>query len=305
MTQRFASKSSVLLAALLVGTVSASVALCQPPGGGPGGPGGRGPGGPGGFGGRGGGGGPMGGMRQLSPVQTPASALASGLKLTDDQQAQIQSIQDKLKAQRDSLMPRPGQDGGERPDPETMRAAFDKLRTAEQKANKDIEALLTATQKAALPALLRQLDGMRQLGIPLEVLGDLKLTAAQKTQLNAIAKKAADSLPKPGQGRPGDGGPGGPPDGGGPGQGGRGFGGPGGGQRGRGEMDANRQKFHEQAMAVLTDAQKQQVQEFMEAHPRPDGGPGRRGFGGPGGPGGFGGDGPPPPPPDGNGDPTL
>ncbi len=236
----------------------------------------------------------MGGMRQASAVQTPASALASGLQLTDTQKTQIQNIQDKLKQQRDALMPRPGQDGDQRPDPETMRANFDKLRTAEQKANKDIEALLTATQKAALPALLKKLDGMRQVGIPLEVLGDLKLTAAQNTQLDAIAKKAADAMPKPGQGRPGDGDPGGP---GGPGGGGD----PGRGRPDRSAMEANRKKFHDQAMAVLTDSQKQIVQDYMEAHPRPEGfGPG--GPGRPGGPGGFGGDGPPPPPPDGGGD---
>ena len=265
MNARFARKPSVFLAALLIGTVSGSIALCQPPGrpDGPGGPGRR----------------PMGG-RQLSPAQAPISELASGLQLTASQKTQIQTIQNNLKQFRESIMPRPGR-GNDAPPPdrETMRANFDKLRAAEQKANGDIIALLTAAQKPKLPALLKQLEGIGALGIPLEIYDELRLTAAQKTQLNAIAKRMRESMPRPGDG--GERGQGNPPP-------------------PREEMEQNRRQFHEAAMAVLTDAQKTMIQEFIESHPRPPFGGGRPG--GPGGdgdrpppPGGFGDDPPPPP----------
>lgn len=258
MNTRFARKPSVFLATLLVGTVSGSIALCQPPGE---------PGRPGEQGRR-----PRGG-RQLSPAQAPLTALTFGLQLTDAQKTQIQTIQNNLKQFRESIMPRPGQ-GNDAPPPdrETMRANFDKLRAAEQKANTDITALLTATQKPKLPALLRQLEGIGALGIPLEVYDELQLTAAQKTQLNAIAKRMRESMPRPGEGNP-------PPP--------------------HEEMEQNRQRFHEEAMAALTDAQKTIVQEFIESHPRPPFGGGRPGR--PGGPGGEG-NSPPPPPPGGFGD---
>ncbi len=266
MNTRFARKPSVFLAALLIGTVSGSIALCQPPGGF------GGPGGPGGPGRR-----PMGG-RQLSPNQAPLSALTAGLQLTDAQKTQIQSIQNGLKQLRESIMPRPGQGNEPPPDRETMRANMERLRAAEQKANREITALLTATQKSKLPALLKQLEGIGALGIPLQVYDELELTAAQKTQLNAIAKRMRDTMPRPGEG--GERGQGNPPP-------------------PREEMERNRQQFHEEAMAVLTDAQKTTVQEFIEAHPRPPFGGGRPG--GHGGPGGDG-DGPPPPPPGGFGE---
>lgn len=278
-------KTSVLLTALLVGTLSGSVALCQPPDGGfggpggPGGPGGRGgfggpggPGGPGGFGGRG----MMGGQRNLTLSQVPASALSSALTLNATQKTKVQSIQDKLKTQREAAMPRPGQNPGERPDPETMRAAFDKLRQTEEKANKDIEALLTTEQKSKVSATLKSFNALREVGIPLDVYAELKLTAAQKQQLQDIAKAAQPQRPAEGSE---------------PGQGGR-------------PPRVDRRALQEKAMAVLTDEQKKTLDAWMEAHPRPQGGPGGRGgFGGPGRPGGFGGDGPPPPPGGEGGDP--
>ncbi len=262
MTHRFSRKTSVLMAALFIGTVAGSAALCQgPPPGGPGFPGG--PGGPGGPGfGRG----PMGGPRQASAVQAPLSALVAGLKLTDDQKTQIQTIQDQIKQQRDALRPQPGQGNDGPPDPETMRANFDKLRAKETQADKDIKAVLTDTQQKALPGLLKQLDNLHVAGIPAELYGTLNLTDDQQSRIAAIAKKARAAMPGPGQRGP-DGGQGGDP-------------------------RAAMRKVHDQAMAVLTEDQQQQVKSWMDAHPRPNFG---GGHGGPGGPGGPGGDGPPPP----------
>lgn len=292
MRHQFAMKGTVLLAAALAASVALGQGPPSPPGGGPGF---GGPGGPG-FGR-----GPMAGPRQSSAVQTPIEALAAGLRLSDDQSSRIQAIQADVRKQRESLMPRrgPGSDGGP-PDFEAMRANFDKLRAAEQKANKDIEASLTDAQKKALPALLKQLDAWREADIPVELYGDLKLTADQQQKIDAQVKKARESMgPRPG-GLPGDranggGHPGDRPGFGPPGQGERGFGGSG-GPGGRGGFMEARRKMHDQAMAVLTSDQQKAVQDFIDAHPRPQ-------FrGGPGGPGGFG---PPPggfgPPPGGGG----
>jgi len=275
MKPRFATRTSFLLAAALFVAVSGSAARSQPPP----------PGGPG-FGGPGMGRRPMGGPRPSTAAQTPLAALTAGLKLTDDQKARVQAIQDQLRQQRDALMPRPGQGNDAPPDPETMRANFDRLRAAEQKANSDINAALNDSQKKALPGLLKKLDVWRQAGIPAELYGELNLTDAQEQQIEAIVKKARAAMPPPPGGQPGDGGPG----------------------RGHGDRGQARQKMHEQAMEVLTVDQQKAVQDYIDAHPRPPfghgpGGPGG-GFppppggenGGPPPPGGEEG-GPPPPPP--------
>jgi Spy/CpxP family protein refolding chaperone len=276
----FSLKASVSLAALLLGIASSSIALSQGPppggpGGGRGGPGGfGGPGGPGGFGRR-----PMGGPQQSTALQTPIAALTAGLKLTADQKSQIQEIQDQIKEQRTTLMARPNQGGGDRPDPSTIRANFEKLRTAETKADKDITALLTSAQKQALPVLLQQLDTWREVGIPAELYADLNVTGDQQAKIDAIAKKARAAM-FAGGGRRGPGGP---------------DSGPGGGPGGPGGMEQARQKVHDQAVAVLNDDQQKLVADYIEAHPRPERGRG------PGGGGGFGpppgGDGGAPPPP--------
>lgn len=264
MKRRFAIELS-LLAALLVGEVAGSMALAQPP---PGGPGPGGPGGPPPFGGRG-----RFGPRPSTPIQTPLAALKAGLKLSDNQAAQVQKLQAEWQQQRETLLPRP-EPGAAPPDPEAMRANFEKLRAAEQKANNDFVATLTPAQKQALPGLLRQLDIWREAGIPVELYGELKLSADQQKKIETIVQQARPAPPAPGSGPP-------PP----------GEGGPG---RGRREMQEARRKMREQVMGVLSAEQRKRVQAFIEAHPRPPFG------GGPGGPGeGF----PPPPPPDGDGPP--
>ncbi len=268
-TQNKRWSGSVLWAALLLGTLSGAAALSQPPPDGPphGGPGGfgHGPGGPG-----------MRGGRQLTVVTIPAAALTAGLKLTDDQAAKISAIQDAVKTQRDTLMPRPAE-GQAPPDRETMQANFDKLRSGEAKAKADIEALLTDSQTAKLPAFLKEMSLLQRAGIPAEVYAELKLTTDQKSQIASLVKQAQANAPAP---PPRDGSGDGPPPPMGGGRGGRG--GPGGLDK------ATRDKV----MAVLTSDQQQILKDWMEAHPRPQrgGGPGGRG-----GRGGQGGDfGPPP-----------
>src|SRR5580658_3945396 len=96
---RCSGRSAITIAALCAASVTASLALAQPPGG-PGGQGGPPPGG-GQFGGPGRGpGGPMMGMRQVTVLDVPAAALKDPLTLTDDQTTKIAAIQKKANAQR-------------------------------------------------------------------------------------------------------------------------------------------------------------------------------------------------------------
>ena len=117
-----------------------------------------------------------------------------------------------------------------------MRARFEKMRASEQKADKDIQATLTATQKQALPGLLKRLDVWRGAGIPAELYGKLSLTAAQQQKIAEIVSKARQAGGEPGAGR---------------------------GARGQ-----SRQKVHNQAMAVLTAGQRKMVTAYRNAHPR-------------------------------------
>src|SRR5437763_112443 len=61
---------------------------------------------------------------------------------------------------------------------------------ADQKASKEIEAVLTPAQKTKLPGVLKQLEAARGAGIPLEVVSDLKLAPDQWKKLEVISKEA-------------------------------------------------------------------------------------------------------------------
>lgn len=268
MTRRFPMFRRIFTTlTLLAGTSLVSLAFAQgpdgpPPPGGPGGRGGQGSfGGPGGFGR-----GQFGGTP--SAANTPVSVLESGLKLTADQKTKIQQLQQQMQQQMRELFPRPGAGGP--PDPETMQANITKMRGLDQKVSTQIEALLTADQKAKLPGLLKDIEALRGTGIPMEVYKDLKLTADQKAKLAAISKKSQQTMQSAiEQARnSGD------------------F-----GSVREAMMNARRQT-EEQAMDVLSDDQRKIVTQYKEEHPQQ--GPG--GFGGPGGgPGGRPGPGGPPP----------
>lgn len=255
-------------------------ALAQPPGGPGGFGGGPGQGGPppGGPGGPGRPGGPMGMMGPVTALQLPMPVLEKALQLTEDQKSQIDQIkQDTNKARRDLQPPQPDP-GSPPPDPEEMRAAFDKIRALDQEANKKIEAVLSDDQKKTLSNLLMQLNDFRIVGLPGEIAPELKLTSDQVQKIHDIAMKTQKAMQQIFQG--------GPPQGGDPGA-------------MRDKMNSLHKKAHDSALAVLTDTQRQTVEQFEKTHPRP--GPGR--FGGPGGPGGpgrpGGPGGPPPGGPDG------
>jgi uncharacterized membrane protein len=198
----------------------------------------------------------------MSLVDLPPAVLQAGLKLTDSQKTKIARIQEKFQQARKDLMPLPEEAP---PDPESMRDNMEKLRSLHQQATKDIEAVLTTSQKKAIPTVLREIQALRMAGIPAELLGTLKLSDDQRKQIASIVQQAQqETRQKMDAARQS-------------------------GDRNamRDIMEQSRQDIHDKAMAVLTDDQKAQVEKFVAEHPLPPGGPG---FGPPpGGPG----DGPP------------
>ena len=250
---------------VLVGTLLSTTAFAQRPGPPPGGPFGS-PGSP--FGGPGGPfGGPgreMRGPRPSSLADTPLAALAAGLKLTAAQKSKITTIQSTYREQRQHWMPRPGD--GPPPPREAMRGMMDKMRGLDQATNTEIKAVLTDTQKAALPTLLKTFDDLRFAGIPLETYGALNLRAAQKAQIASFVQAGQQSLrtTMDHARQSGD------------------FGAI------REAMQTSRDQVRQKTDSVLTPTQKTLIAHYKASHPRPD-----RGFGPPPPGGGFG-----PPPPD-------
>lgn len=255
----------------------------------------------------------MGGPRRaMTLAGAPIEALQKGLGLKPDQAKKIGGIIDKLRSERRAMfegmrgggpggpgMGGPGGPGG------GMQAMMQKMQVGEKKATDQINAILTPAQRAQAPALVKQLDAARSIGLPVQVVPDLKLSPAQVSKMEALGKSQRDQMMKMfAGGRPG--GPGGPgmmggPRPGGPGMGRPGgrpgapggsamMGGPGGGMDGiRKMMEGARAK----ARAILTKPQQAIVDKYEKEHPRRGmGGPGMGGPGGPGGPGMMGGPGP-------------
>ncbi len=254
----------------------------QGAGGGRGGRGGRGGQGGGGFGGAGGGfggqgGGGFGGGQRgqfgARPIQLSDLSVATmdyGLKLTADQKAQIQTVLTQratdMKALPAQMPPMPGQqmDDATR---QAMQDARQKRTELTNKANTDILAVLTADQKAMLPEFTKDLQTMQQAGIPIAILGDLKLTDGQKKKIVAQAQQSQVAMQEkmrasitPGQ-RPT----------------------PEERQTMMTDMQAMQKDSTDKIMALLTPTQHAMIDDYNRAHPQPAFG----GFGGPGG--GFGG----------------
>jgi Spy/CpxP family protein refolding chaperone len=206
-----------------------SVAFAQAdPGAAPGGGAraGRGQGGRPGQGGRGG--------AQASPATIPVSAYSSEIKLSADQVSKIEAIQKKYAADTKDLVPQPG---GDRQAMQELRA---KRQEIGQQATKDIEAVLSDDQKTKLAAVLKDFTAMQMVGIPAAALGDLKLTADQKSKILAIAKPLQAKMQEAMQA-------------------GQNGGGGGGFQAIREEMMAGREK----ALEVLTAEQKTKLEKYQ------------------------------------------
>jgi hypothetical protein len=134
----------------------------------------------GGFGGRG----QRGFGRTVTAATAPVAALDAELNLTADQKKKITAIQDKFGTDVKALLPQPGS----QPDQNAAREMFQKVRDLNDKASKEVEDTLNPDQKAKLPGALKDLTNLRSVGIPLETVGDLKLTADQKKKIADIAQ---------------------------------------------------------------------------------------------------------------------
>jgi len=258
----------VVLGAICV--VASVAVVAQPPGAGR--PGGGGPpgGGPRGGGFRGGRG--MFNAPNMAAAITPVPALAAELNLTDKQQQQIKQIQDQFRKDIAAMMPArggggPGGPGG--PPPGGPNAGgpggrmsgppmdMKKMQDIATKASHNVEGVLTPAQKKAYPGALKEIGAMRQANIPLETLGQLKLTSSQRTKISGIAEKSQKEMADKMKAANGD------------------F------QSLMPAMQQSREKSHTDVMAVLSQPQKDIITKYEKDHPRGRfGGGGRRGGGG-------------------------
>jgi len=232
-------------------------------GGGRQGGGGRGFGG--GFGGFGGFGQRGGQGMQPTAGMLPLTVLSKSLGLTDEQKTKIEDIQKKAQENMRASFGGFGGGGG-RPDPEEMRARFEKMNEDRKKTDADIMAILTDDQKKSLETLLKDAQVFMQAQLPLELAGDLKLTADQKKQISEtvdkIQKAAREKTQEARENQD--------------------F------ETVREIMQQAQAALREKTRAVLTAEQKSMVEKWEKDNPR------GRGFGGPGGgrgPGGEGGQG--------------
>lgn len=179
-------------------TVLSVLVLCAPAfaqgGGGQGGGRQRGQGGAGGFGGQRGQGGFGGGELTLATV--PIKALTSALKLSDDQAAKIQAIQEKQRQAAQQMqqdMRQNFQGGGG--DPQAMREAMTEMRTkltdANNRASREIEKILTPEQATTVKSSMRVWKVVAGMGFSIEIADSLKLTEEQLTTLEKAIKDRA------------------------------------------------------------------------------------------------------------------
>ena len=125
------------------------------------------------------------------PIQLSDLSIATmdyGLKLSAEQKTTIQGILDQRATAMKALPAAPTFTPGQPPsaeDQQAMRDSFQKRNEISTKANTDIQVALTDEQKAKLPDFTKELQSMQQAGIPVAILGDLKLTEDQKKKIVA------------------------------------------------------------------------------------------------------------------------
>jgi len=220
------------------------------------------PGQPGGRQGRG-----QGGGRGAALATIPIATLDSYLKLTADQKAKITAIQAQYKEDMKAFVPA---QGGTPPDPQTAQDMRQKSRAVSTKADADIKAVFTDDQTKAVDTMNKDLQAYRGVGIPVEILPDLKLTEDEHTKIATIADDSQKEMAAKRQEA----------------------------QQAGGDPAAMRQAMtdmrkatHDKIIAVLTTSQKATLEAYLKDHPQPQ-------FGGAGGgrraPGGAAGAPPPP-----------
>ena len=163
----------------------------------------------GGFGGFGGGqgfgrGGMFGGQQDVTLASAPAGALATALKLTPEVKTQVSEIQQALREQAQQQMQEmfqglQGGGGDQAARQEMMQQIGEKRKTADTKASKAIEALLSDEQKTMWPDVKKKWDIFQKAGLQIDLGEALMLTPEQLKALETYAK----NRPAPGAGGPG------------------------------------------------------------------------------------------------------
>lgn len=194
--------------------------------------------------------------RPLTISQVPGATLKAVFKLTDEQDKKVQDIQSKAMEDIRALMPRP--QPGQRFDASAFESIRPKIDAIIKGADQKIMAVLNADQKKRAPALLKEMQALRNSGLPMSLAGSLKLTDAQIAKLEAIGKERSEAMRKLFEGNQDR-------------------------MAAMQQMGQIREDARKKALGVLNAAQKAAVEKWEKEHPR-------RAFmgGGPGGPGGPG-----------------
>lgn len=181
------------------------------------------------------------GRGQAALASIPVDVLAGPLKLTDDQKTKIKASQEKV-AKATAEARKAADAGGGRD------AGFQAVRDARQAASKEITAVLTDEQKGKVEGVVQEFGSYPQLGIPLQVLGELKLTDGQKSKIKPIAEEMQKKV-----------------------QGLR----AGGGRPDQQAMQQMRQDYAAKVAPILTAEQKAAIEKWRKANamPRPGGNP--------------------------------
>jgi hypothetical protein len=130
---------------------------------------------------------PPGFQDQLTSLaDVPLEALVRPLKLTGAQQSKLASTWKALKEAKGRVWPPHGMHPGENPQ---MYVVYTMWKARDQ-ANQRIETILTPVQWEETPKVLRDVQTLRAVGIPSELLGRLELTAKQKLQLAICARSS-------------------------------------------------------------------------------------------------------------------
>lgn len=132
--------------------------------------------------------------RPLTLSQVPPATMKAVFKLSDEQVRKIEAIRSKTMEGLRALMPQRQQ--GQRPDPRTFEAIRPKIDAAIKKADGEIMAVLTPAQRKQVPAMLKEMQALRNSGLPMSLAGSLKLTPDQIKKLDAIGKERAAALTK-------------------------------------------------------------------------------------------------------------
>ena len=181
-------------------------------------------------------------------VTLPMSYLRSSLKLTADQKEKITAIQTQYKEDAKAFTPAPA-DPNTPVDPQVRRDMAQKRGAAVTKADADITALLTDDQKTLMADMNKELGALRSVGIPIEVLADLKLSATQRTQIVTLSDDARKEMMAKRQEAQANG-----------------------GQIDRQAMQDMQKATREKAMNVLDLSQKNKLEAYLKDHPQPQGG---------------------------------